>query len=439
MIPGCSNHGTSAAVPPRIRFAQVLELLEAFVVLAPAQPTAGSDTHTRRREKHGLGTTQPRTQGLKDSRTNRSIRRRTKSAYGLQWNRFRIIRTEEDRATFRQPDAVRPRGPRRQGHTGRRLRDGPLPEDRGRILGDSWIVGVDLSRAVRGRARHDSGSSPRLGHPGDLLRLPFAPGTFDRIYSLGVIDHTPDPRAAFLSLARLLKPGGRIAIWVYPRERAIVEWIMNAQRAISTRMPLGVLEPLCRISAPIGGLKRRLMSQPAVADPAAGRGRPPGDHRRLDASGPGGPGVRHPRLVRAEVLDPPYRRGGCGLVRRGRTDPRGGPESGPGLLPRRSGAWDQSGRVPAAEPRVALTAARRRSDLSSRPPSVRATSSTCALRLILRMGCGERNPEDRVRADELAAVRIEDQEIRGVHALGIGRADGEEPLGIGRDGLVGRS
>ena len=25
---------------------------------------------------------------------------RTKSAYGLQWNRFRIIRPEEDRATF---------------------------------------------------------------------------------------------------------------------------------------------------------------------------------------------------------------------------------------------------------------------------------------------------------------------------------------------------
>ncbi len=26
---------------------------------------------------------------------------RTKSAYGMQWNRFRIIRPEEDRATFR--------------------------------------------------------------------------------------------------------------------------------------------------------------------------------------------------------------------------------------------------------------------------------------------------------------------------------------------------
>ncbi len=95
---------------------------------------------------------------------------------------------------------------------------------------------------------------------GDLLRLPFAPGSFDLIYSLGVLDHTPDPRAAFLALARLLKPGGRIAIWVYPRERRIVETIMDLQRAVSTRLPLGVLEPLCRIAAPIGGLKRRLMA-----------------------------------------------------------------------------------------------------------------------------------------------------------------------------------
>jgi SAM-dependent methyltransferase len=93
-----------------------------------------------------------------------------------------------------------------------------------------------------------------------LLRPPFAAGTFDHIYSLGVLDHTPDPRQAFLTLAKLLKPGGRIAIWVYPRERELVEWIMNAQRIVSTRMPVAVLERLCRWSAPIGGLKRRLMA-----------------------------------------------------------------------------------------------------------------------------------------------------------------------------------
>jgi hypothetical protein len=37
---------------------------------------------------------------------------------------------------------------------------------------------------------------------------------------------------------------------------------MNVQRAASTRMPMGLLLPLSRISAPVGGLKRRLMSSP---------------------------------------------------------------------------------------------------------------------------------------------------------------------------------
>ncbi len=78
---------------------------------------------------------------------------------------------------------------------------------------------MDLSGAVEA-ARDLTADLPAVSVVrGDLLRPPFATGTFDHIYSLGVLDHTPDPRAAFLALARLLRPGGRIAIWVYPRER----------------------------------------------------------------------------------------------------------------------------------------------------------------------------------------------------------------------------
>lgn len=186
---------------------------------------------------------------------------RTQSTYGLQWNRYRIIRPDEDRATFR-------------GRTGLSAQDlaGKTVLDAGcgmgrylRIAAESparRIVGIDLSLAVVA-ARELSAGLPHVSIVrGDLLHPPFAPGTFDLIYSLGVLDHTPDPRAAFLALAGLLKPGGRIAIWVYPRERRIVEAIMDLQRAVSTRLPIGVLEPLCRLAAPIGGVKRRLMLSP---------------------------------------------------------------------------------------------------------------------------------------------------------------------------------
>jgi hypothetical protein len=95
---------------------------------------------------------------------------------------------------------------------------------------------------------------------GDLLRPPFAAVAFDHIYSLGVLDHTPDPRGAFLALTKLLKPGGRITVWVYPSERPALERVMDLHRAVSTRLPLPVLVGLSRLMAPVGGLKRRLMA-----------------------------------------------------------------------------------------------------------------------------------------------------------------------------------
>ena len=75
-----------------------------------------------------------------------------------------------------------------------------------------------------------------------------------------MLDHTPDPRAAFLALAKLLRPGGRIVVWVYPKERPALERVIEAHRAVSRRLPLPVLVGLSRLTAPIGGLKRRLMA-----------------------------------------------------------------------------------------------------------------------------------------------------------------------------------
>jgi hypothetical protein len=57
-----------------------------------------------------------------------------------------------------------------------------------------------------------------------------------------------------------LKPGGRIVVWVYPREKPSLECVINLHRAVSTRLPLPLLVGLSRLMAPVGGLKRRLMA-----------------------------------------------------------------------------------------------------------------------------------------------------------------------------------
>jgi SAM-dependent methyltransferase len=184
---------------------------------------------------------------------------RTKSAYGLQWNRYRIVRPEEDRATFENRTRLSS-----SDLEGKTVLDAGCGMGRYlRIAGQSaacLVVGIDLTDAITAAHELSADLAKVSVVRGDLLRPPFAPATFDVIYSLGVIDHTPDPRAAFLALGKLLKPGGRIAVWIYKRENPIVERMMDLQRAVSTRMPLGVLEPLCRLLAPIGGMKRRLMS-----------------------------------------------------------------------------------------------------------------------------------------------------------------------------------
>jgi SAM-dependent methyltransferase len=195
------------------------------------------------------------------TRTPAADQSRTKSAYALQWNRFRILRPEEDLATFRN----------RSGLTEADLAGADVLDagcGMGRYLrisaqsGARLVVGLDLSEAVAA-ARDLTADLPGVALiRGDLLRPPLAPGQFDHIYSLGVLDHTPDPRAAFLALARLLKPGGRIAVWVYPRERPMLERIMHLHRSISTRLPLPMLVAASRAMAPVGGLKRRLMASP---------------------------------------------------------------------------------------------------------------------------------------------------------------------------------
>jgi SAM-dependent methyltransferase len=51
----------------------------------------------------------------------------------------------------------------------------------------------------------------------NLFRPSFKPGTFDLVISTGVVHHTSDPRLAFETISKLVKPGGHILIGLYHR------------------------------------------------------------------------------------------------------------------------------------------------------------------------------------------------------------------------------
>ncbi len=50
---------------------------------------------------------------------------------------------------------------------------------------------------------------------GSLLELPFADQSFDVVWCNGVVHHTPDPGRALAELARVLKVGGRLWLYLY--------------------------------------------------------------------------------------------------------------------------------------------------------------------------------------------------------------------------------
>ena len=83
---------------------------------------------------------------------------------------------------------------------------------------DRVVVGLDLSRAA---LRLGAEAARRFGVGGvqfvesDLRSPGVRPGAFDVVYSSGVLHHTPDPRASFAGLVRLVRPGGAIVLGLY--------------------------------------------------------------------------------------------------------------------------------------------------------------------------------------------------------------------------------
>jgi SAM-dependent methyltransferase len=70
--------------------------------------------------------------------------------------------------------------------------------------------------------------SPRYGAvQGDALRLPFPDATFDRVIASEVLEHIPDDVAAMAELARVLRPGGTMAVTVPRCGPELVNWILS--------------------------------------------------------------------------------------------------------------------------------------------------------------------------------------------------------------------
>ena len=79
--------------------------------------------------------------------------------------------------------------------------------------GDELAAVLDLFGAMRDAGEVPDGAEADIKE-GDALSLPFADGEFDRVVAAEVLEHIPDDTTAITELARVLRPGGTMAVTV---------------------------------------------------------------------------------------------------------------------------------------------------------------------------------------------------------------------------------
>ena len=72
---------------------------------------------------------------------------------------------------------------------------------------------------------------------GNIYQIPYESASFDKVFCFGVLQHTPDVRRSFFSLADMVRPGGSIAVDVYPKTfTALMHYPRYLLRPLSRRM-----------------------------------------------------------------------------------------------------------------------------------------------------------------------------------------------------------
>ncbi|QDT66203.1 class I SAM-dependent methyltransferase [Calycomorphotria hydatis] len=173
-------------------------------------------------------------------------------SFGRQWTRYEVAHDDEDRATFQAKTGVK-----LDELAGLKVLDAGCGGGRYcKVAGEAGatVYGVDHTQAVD-KATQLCAHLPNVSFvQGDLKHLPFEPGTFDFVFSIGVMHHDADTRAVFDAVAPMVKPGGRYSVWLYRRNQWWQEWLNDAMRSRTRRMNPDKLEQWCRWGAWAGGV-----------------------------------------------------------------------------------------------------------------------------------------------------------------------------------------
>lgn len=181
------------------------------------------------------------------------------ASFGFQWNRFGGVQLDSKSGmgeSERTLEAVT--GWTERDYRGRLVLDAGVGSGRfAEVVAAQGgeVVGFDLTDAVDA-AFDNLGRDPRVHLvQADVFQMPFRPASFDLAYSVGVLHHTPDTRAAFEALSTAVKPGGGLAVYLYhrygPGHHGSDFW-----RRLTTRLPRRLMLALSTAAIPLYYLYR---------------------------------------------------------------------------------------------------------------------------------------------------------------------------------------
>lgn len=130
--------------------------------------------------------------------------------------------------------------------------------------GASSGVAVDIDERSLQTARRNLRSFPTMQVMStSVYDLPFK-DRFDLAFSIGVIHHLEYPERALKKMARAVKPGGRVVIWVYGREnnRWLVSVFNPLRQMLFSRLPIGLTHHLSLYPAVLVWVLLRLGVRP---------------------------------------------------------------------------------------------------------------------------------------------------------------------------------
>jgi SAM-dependent methyltransferase len=108
--------------------------------------------------------------------------------------------------------------------------------------GARLVIGMDINDAVDEAYAHCRDQRNVAIVQGNIFSPPFKRGAFDLVWSNGVIHHTPDAARAHRALGGLVRPGGRLYVWVYAKRFNPFRFVKDVcDRLRITRLPTPAL------------------------------------------------------------------------------------------------------------------------------------------------------------------------------------------------------